>query len=141
MGAISFGMACVGEYDKSISLYEQSIILNPFMPWWFNVGPIFAHFYNGDYEKALEFANHINVPLLFWDPIFKISALGQLLRIEEASAMADKFQHSFPGVIDMVPDALWSMLFDDVTYKNILKGPNKAGLFSQAVAIPETLEK
>ena len=141
LGAISFGMACVGEYDKSISLYEQSIILNPFMPWWFNVGPVFAHFYNGNYERALEFANHINVPLLFWDPIFKISALGQLLRIEEASAMADKFQRSFPGVADMVPFSLRAMIFDDTTYNNILEGLNKAGLCSQLGTVAETSKK
>jgi tetratricopeptide (TPR) repeat protein len=62
LGGASFLMGCLGEYEESMEYFKQSHALNPYYPWWFNLGPIFINFYNGNYNKALEFADHINIP-------------------------------------------------------------------------------
>jgi TolB-like protein len=97
LGAASFLFSLLSEYNKSMEYFRQSNILNPYYPWWVNLGPVFTHFHNGNYNEALQFANRIHISAVFWNPVFKIAALSQLSRIKEASELANKFQIQFPG--------------------------------------------
>lgn len=119
----------LGEYDKSIEYFKQSKTLNPYHSWWINLGPVFTYFHDGNYGEALVYANLISIPGVMWDHVFKIAALGQLSRIEEAKDLVDKFQVQFPGKTDMAFSALKAILFQDVVvYDRIKEGLYKAGL-------------
>jgi TolB-like protein len=117
-----------GEYELSMEYFEKTNILNPYYPWWVNIGPIMMNFYNCNYEEALEFANLINIPGVFWNHIFKISALGQLQRIEEAREEVNRFQKQFPGKAVAASAILQVALFHESVYERIKEGLNKAGL-------------
>jgi len=128
LGGACFLYGLLGEYETSMKYFEQTNILNPYYPWWVNLGPVFMHFYNGHYEEALEVANLINIPGVFWNYIFKISALGQVNRIEEAQTAANKFQLEFPGKAQTASEILRLLLFHESVYTRIKEGLMKAGL-------------
>ena len=108
--------------------FKQSNILNPYCPWWFNLGPVFTHFSNGHYQQALEFANRIHIPGVFWNCVFKIAALSQLSRTKEGTELADKFLVEFPGKAEATCFVLRAVLFDEIVYQRISEGFKKAGL-------------
>jgi len=118
----------LGEYDTSMKYLEETNILNPYYPWWVNVGPILMHFYNANYEEALAFANLINIPDVFWNDVFKIAALSQLNCIEEARIAANKFLSEFPGKAEAACAILHVALFHETVYLRIREGLSKAGL-------------
>lgn len=123
-----FVYGVLAEYDKCMEFFQQTIVLNPYYPWWLNLGPVFTHFYLGNYEEALEFANRIYVPGIFWNDIFRIAALGQLGRTENLQEMVNKFQIQFPGIAPEASSIFKQMLFDELVYDRIIKGLQKAGL-------------
>jgi len=128
LGAASFLFSLLGEYEKSIEYFNHSNILNPYCPWWVNLGPIFSHFHFGNYNQALQYANRIHMPELFWNPVFKIAALAQLSRIKEATELANTFQLQFPGKAEPARMIIEKILFDDLTYNRIKEGLQKARL-------------
>ncbi len=124
----SFFLGILGEYDKSMAFFEQSNKLNPYYPWWANVGPICGNFFTCNFSKALEYAERINIPGVFWNDIFKIAALGQLSRTEEASKLAVQFEYQFPGKAANVCSTLKTILFHEIVHDRIKEGLYKAGL-------------
>jgi adenylate cyclase len=123
-----FVYGVLGEYDQCMEFFQQTIDLNPYYPWWLNLGPVFTYFYSGNYEEALEFANRIHVPGIFWNDIFRIAALGQLGRTENLQEMVNKFQIQFPGIAPEACSIFKQMLFDELVYDRIIEGLQKAGL-------------
>ena len=128
LGGACFLLGLLGEYEDSMQYFEQTNILNPYYPWWVNLGPIFMHYYYENYESALAFANRINIPGVFWNDVFKISALGNLNRREEASALAAKFQKQFPQGAVAASGVLHVVLFHESVYDRVKEGLIKAGI-------------
>ena len=128
LGASSFLYGLLGEYDKSMKYFDQTNTLNPYYPWWVNLGPFFTHFSNGNFTGAFEYANRIHIPGVLWDAVFKIAALGQLSRIEEAINFANEFQVQFPKKTEVICSILKAILFDELVYERIKAGLYNAGL-------------
>jgi len=128
LGAASCLMGLQGEYETSMEYFNQLNVLNPYYPWWVNLGPIYMYYYNDDYESALEFANRINIPGVFWNHIYKISALGQLGRLGEANIAAEKFKLQFPGKAEHACRILHSVLYHESVYVKIKEGLSKSGM-------------
>ena len=128
LGGACFLLGLQGEYETSMEYFNQTNVLNPYYPWWVNLGPILMHFYKGNYQAALEFANRINIPGVFWNYIFKIAALGHLDRMEEASAGAISFQKQFPGKAEAASAILHVVLFHGSVHDRIKEGLIKAGI-------------
>ncbi|HTE23281.1 tetratricopeptide repeat protein [Flavitalea sp.] len=135
MGAACFFLGILGEYEKSIDYFKKSTELNPYYSWWVNLGPFFAHFYSGDYEQALQFANLINIPGVFWNLLPKIAALGQLSRLDEVSVLVEEFQIQFPGMETKYCQTLKTILFHELVHDRIKEGLSKAGLDVQNKAM------
>ncbi|HSB92941.1 MAG TPA: hypothetical protein VLC28_07495, partial [Flavitalea sp.] len=128
-GAASFMLALLGEYEESIRYYEQSKQLEGGSPWWVNVGPILIHFYHGDYCSALQVANQVNIPGVFWNRFFKIAALGHLASsTNEAAELANQFQAEFAGQAEIGCVVLKKLLADQEIYNRIEAGLVKAGI-------------
>ena len=53
---------------------------------WMHFAPLWDHFHKGEYEQALECANRVDVPGLFWPYLVMASACGHLGRRAEAAA-------------------------------------------------------
>lgn len=128
LGASSFLYGLLGEYDKSMNYFEQSNILNPYYPWWVNLGPYFTHFSNDNFAGAFEYANRIHIPGVFWNDIFRISTLTHLQKIKEATELAEKHKIEFPGMAEGAHLILKAVIFEDRLYKLMKEGLEKAGL-------------
>ena len=120
-GAIGFGMACVGEYNRAYALLSQSIELNPHCPWWFYLG-FFLYYYNDkQYEKALICANKIEVPDVFFDPLTKATAKWQLGMTKEALSDVGTLREKFPNIMDNLKMYLNMFLLDTSIINEIIE--------------------
>jgi len=128
LGCACFFCGILGEYDKSMEYFKQANALNPYYPWWVNMGPICAQFYHSNYSEALVYAERINIPGVYWNNVIKIAALGQLSRKEEAATLASQFEKQFPGKAAAVCSTLKTILFHEIVHDRIKEGLNKAGV-------------
>ena len=128
VGAMGFVLICAGEFERGFKLLNESILQNPYCPWWFNGGFVFYFLYKKDYREALRWAEKMLVPASFWDPLLNGSVLGHLNRIEDAGRKLDLLKQLMPDAVIHVPPILESFLLSQDLKKEILDGLNKAGL-------------
>jgi adenylate cyclase len=83
-GAIGWLMALYGEWKRGLAILRRAIELNPYYPGWFHVAPYLDHYRQGKYPAAYREAQQLNMPFLFWDPLLRAAALGQMGKKAEA---------------------------------------------------------
>jgi adenylate cyclase len=128
VGVAGWHMALCGEWEQGLALLEKGMKLNPYYPSWFHLAPYMNHYQRGNYEEAFAEALKFNYPDLFWDPVMRAAALGQMGRESEARAAID-------GLLKLVPDFASQgrrlisryVKADDLVDK-IIEGLQKAGL-------------
>ncbi len=128
VGTMGFALSCAGEFDRAIELLNDSIEHNPHYPWWFNMGFVCYFLQCKEYQEAFHHAEKINMPHLFWDPLFKASALGHLGRFDEATKNLDLLQQLMPDAGIQVKDIIGSFLLSKKLNEELLEGLRKAGL-------------
>ena len=82
-GCRSCTRASSSEVPRSCS---RAMELNANHAGWMHFAPLWDHFHKGEYEQALECANRVDVPGLFWPYLVMASACGHLGRRAEAAA-------------------------------------------------------
>jgi len=97
VGLDGWDMAMLGEFEKGLSIMEQGIKLNPYYPSYFHVAYFLNYFRKGEYKKALDEAEKVNLPKLFWDPMLRVAALAKLGRINEA-------KNYYKKIVELRPD-------------------------------------
>ena len=130
MGAMGFVLICAGEFERGFNLLHDSIQHNPYGPWWFNAGFILYSLYKKEYLNAYHWAEKIDMPGLFWDPLLKVVTLGHLDRIEEAGKNLKLLTKMLPDPDNQVKDIIESFLLSPDLNNEILEGLKKAGLNS-----------
>lgn len=131
IGGVGFIFICAGEFERGYELLSDSILHNPFCPWWFYAGFVFYFLHKKDYQKAFDNAEKIDVPILFWDPLLKTAALGQLNLLEDAKKTLKQLTLLLPDAHDQLKGILGSFLLSEDLNNEILEGLRKAGLFSE----------
>lgn len=127
-GAIGFGMACAGEYQRAHALLTRSLDLNPHCPWWFHLGFFLVYYQDRQYQKALEHADKIVTTDVFLDPLLKLAARGELGLHSEAQEDIEVLTNKFPQIVADLKMHLSTFLLDDTLVDSILEGAKKAGL-------------
>ena len=84
VGVAGWHMALYGEWDRGLDLLKKGMKLNPYHPKWFHLVPYMNYYRRGEHEKAFAEALKFNHPGLFWDPMMRAAALGQMERKKEA---------------------------------------------------------
>ncbi|MGD0826910.1 MAG: hypothetical protein ABSA09_02340 [Desulfobaccales bacterium] len=93
IGYLGWLLALYGEWDRGLAILGKGIELNPHYPGWFHLAPYFYFYRQGRYMEALQEAQQFQMPQLFWDPLLRAAALGQLVREREADqAVAELLQ-------------------------------------------------
>jgi TolB-like protein len=132
LGILGLQIVHTGEFERGTAIVRRAMELNANHAGWMHFAPLWDHFHNGEYEQALECANRVDVPGLFWPFLVMASACGHLdRRTEAAAAVRDLLAldpefaaHARPNV------ATWH--FASGLMDPILEGLRKAGL-----SIPE----
>jgi hypothetical protein len=107
--------------------------LNPNHAGWMHFAPLWEHFHKGEYEQALECANRVDVPGLFWPFLVMASACGHLGRRAEAAAAVRDLLALDPEFAAHARSNVGTWHFASGLMEPILEGLRKAGL-----SIPES---
>jgi adenylate cyclase len=89
-GVAGWHMALYGEWERGLGLMEKGMKLNPYHPSWFHLAPYMDYYRRGEYENSFTEALKFNYPELFWDPVMRAAALGQMGRGREARTAVDE---------------------------------------------------
>ncbi len=86
LGILGLQIVHTGEFERGTAIVRRAMDLNPNHAGWMHFAPLWDHFHKGEYEQALECANRVDVPGLFWPFLVMASACGHLGRHGEAAA-------------------------------------------------------
>jgi len=92
IGAIGFFLSLYGEWDKGKQLLDRAMKQNIGYPSWYYGATCVYYYRINEFEKAYEEAIKYDVPAIFWGPLLRAAALGQLGNISEAKEQIKKFK-------------------------------------------------
>ena len=96
IGVAGWHLSLFGEWERGLSLLFKGMQLNPYHPTWFHMAPFMDCYHRGDYDAAYAEALKFNYPELFWDPLMRAVALGQMDRKDEAGQAVTELLSAVP---------------------------------------------
>lgn len=132
LGILGLQIVHTGAFDRGTAIVRRAMELNPNHAGWMHFAPLWDHFHRGEYEQALECANRVDVPGLFWPFLVMASACGHLGRRAEAAAAFRDLLALDPEFAEHARSNVGTWHFASGLMESILEGLRKAGL-----SIPE----
>lgn len=127
-GYLGWMLALYGDWEHGLALLQKGMDLNPLYPGWYHLAPYCHCYLHGHYEAAYHHARQLRMPQLFWDPLSRAAALGQLTRLEEAhSALAELLQLK-PDFAATASRRIGFLVKLEGLSQALLEGLRKAGL-------------
>jgi TolB-like protein/Tfp pilus assembly protein PilF len=128
LGILGLEIVHTGEFERGTAIVRRAMELNPNHAGWMHFAPLWDHFHKGEYEQALECANRVDVPGLFWPFLVMASACGHLGRRAEAEAAVRDLLALDPEFAAHARSNVGSWHFASGLMDSILEGLRKAGL-------------
>ena len=132
LGILGLQIVHTGEFERGTAIVRRAMELNANHAGWMHFAPLWQHFHKGEYEQALECANRVDVPGLFWPYLVMASACGHLGRRTEAAAAVRDLLALDAEFAAHARSNIGSWHFASGLMEPILDGLRKAGL-----SIPE----
>lgn len=132
LGILGLEIVHTGEFERGTAIVRRAMELNPNHAGWMHFAPLWDHFHKREYEQALERANRVDVPGLFWPFLVMASACGHLSRRAEAKAAVRDLLALDPDFATHARANIGTWHFASGLMEPILDGLRKAGL-----SIPE----
>src|SRR6059058_6017405 len=133
LGILGLQIVHTGEFERGTAIVRRAMELNANHAGWMHFAPLWDHFHKGEYEQALECANRVDVPGLFWPFLVMASACGHLGRRTEAAAAVRDLLALDPEFAAHARSNVGTWHFASGLMDPILEGLRKAGL-----SIPDT---
>lgn len=130
IGVAGWHLSLFGEWERGLALLQQGMKLNPFYPTWFHLVPYMDFYHRGDYKSALAEALAFNYADLFWDPLMRAAALGQMGRTGEAQAAMRQLLELVPDFAEVGTELISGYVKVDELTGKLMDGLQKAGLNS-----------
>ena len=128
LGILGLQIVHTGEFERGTAIVRRAMELNANHAGWMHFAPLWDHFHNGEYEQALECANRVDVPGLFWPFLVMASACGHLGRRAEAQAAVRDLLALDPEFAAHARSNVATWHFASGLMEPILEGLRKAGL-------------
>src|SRR5262249_32725988 len=128
IGILGLQIVHTGQFERGTAIVRRAMELNPNHAGWMHFAPLWDHFNRGEYEQALECANRVDVPGLFWPYLVMASACGHLGRHTEAEAAVKDLLALDPDFGAHVRSNVESWHFASGLLEPLLEGLRKAGL-------------
>jgi adenylate cyclase len=128
LGILGLEIVHTGEFERGTAIVRRAMELNVNHAGWMHFAPLWNHFHKGEYEQALECANRVDVPGLFWPFLVMASACGHLGRPTEAAAAVRDLLALDPEFAAHARSNIGSWHFASGLMEPILEGLRKAGL-------------
>src|SRR5437660_3962126 len=132
LGILGLQIVHTGEFERGTAIVRRAMELNANHAGWMHFAPLWDHFHKHEYEQALECANRVDVPGLFWPFLVMASACGHLGRRTEAAAAVRDLLSLDPEFAAHARSNVGTWHFASGLMDPILEGLRKAGL-----SIPE----
>src|SRR6476646_6567153 len=133
LGMLGLLIVHTGEFARGSAIVRRAMELNANHAGWMHFAPLWEHFEKGEYEHALDCANRVDVPGLFWPFLVMASACGHLGRRTDAAAAVRDLLALDPDFAAHARANVGTWHFASGLMGPILEGLRKAGL-----EIPET---
>ena len=127
-GDSGFGYICIGDYEKGLDLILEAVHLNPYYPWFYNVGFCLYYLSQREVDEALFYAQRINRPEYFLDSMLQAALLGWLDKKKDASLQFERLLLIMPDFIQKAQKLVGLFILDDDVQSILLEGLKKAGL-------------
>jgi TolB-like protein/Flp pilus assembly protein TadD/cytochrome c-type biogenesis protein CcmH/NrfG len=128
VGILGLQIVHTGEFERGAAIVRRAMELNANHAGWMHFAPLWEHFHKGEYEQALERANRVDVPGLFWPYLVVASACGHLGRRAEAAAAVRDLLALDPEFAAHARSNVGTWHFASGLMDPILEGLRKAGL-------------
>ncbi|MEK6334751.1 MAG: protein kinase [Acidobacteriota bacterium] len=128
LGILGLEIVHTGQFERGTGIVRHAMELNPNHAGWMHFAPLWNHFHKGEYEQALECANRVDVPGLFWPYLVMASACGHLGRHIEAAAAVRDLLTLDPEFAAHARTNVGAWHFASGLMDPILEGLRKAGL-------------
>ncbi|HEX6729824.1 MAG TPA: protein kinase [Pyrinomonadaceae bacterium] len=128
LGILGLEIVHTAEFERGTAIVRRAMELNPNHAGWMHFAPLWDHFHKGEYEQALECANRVDVPGLFWPYLVMASACGHLGRSTEAEAAVRDLLALDPEFAKHARSNVGTWHFASGLMDPILEGLRKAGL-------------
>ena len=128
LGILGLQIVHTGEFERGTAIVRRMMELNPNHAGWMHFAPLWDHFHKGEYEQALECANRVDVPGLFWPFLVMASACGHLGRRAEAQAAVRDLLALDPEFPAHVRANVATWHFASGLMDPLLEGLRKAGM-------------
>jgi adenylate cyclase len=128
LGILGLQIVHSGEFERGTTIVRRAMELNANHAGWMHFAPLWQHFHKGEYEQALECANRVDVPGLFWPYLVMASACGHLDRNAEAAAAVRDLLALDPEFAAHARSNVGTWHFASGLMDPILDGLRKAGL-------------
>ena len=128
LGILGLLIVHTGEFQRGAAIVRRAMELNNNHAGWMHFAPLWEHFQKGEYERALECANRVDVPGFFWPYVVVASACGHLGRDVEAKAAVRDLLALDPEFAAKARSNIASWHFASGLMEPILEGLRKAGL-------------
>ena len=117
-----------GDFERGAELTRRAMEMNPHHAGWYHFGPLWLHFANREYDRALARVIQVNMPGLFWTYLATATICGHLGREREARTAVRKLLELDPGFGDNARQSISVWHFTSGLIEPILDGLRKAGL-------------
>ena len=128
VGILGLQIVHTGEFERGAAIVRRAMELNANHAGWMHFAPLWEHFHEGEYEQALERANRVDVPGLFWPYLVVAAACGHLGRRAEAEAAVRDLLALDPEFAAHARSNVGTWHFASGLMDPILEGLRKAGL-------------
>jgi len=128
VGILGLQIVHTREFERGTAIVRRAMELNANHAGWMHFAPLWDHFHKGEYEQALECANRVDVPGLFWPFLVVASACGHLGRRAEAEAAVRDLLALDPEFAAHARSNIESWHFASGLMEPLLEGLRKAGL-------------
>src|SRR5437773_6554413 len=128
LGILGLQIVHTGEFERGTAIVRRAMELNANHAGWMHFAPLWNHFHKGEYEQALECANRVDVPGLFWPFLVMASACGHLGRRAEAESAVRDLLALDPEFAAHARSNIQSWHFASGLLEPLLDGLRKAGL-------------
>jgi len=126
-GVAGWHLMLFGQWKRGLALMEKGMKLNPYHPRWFHLASFMYYYRRGEYEDAIDEALKFNYPELFWDPLMRAAAFGQMGRAFEARTAVGELLKLVPDFANHGPRLIGRYVKVDAMVDKIIEGLRKAG--------------
>ncbi len=121
-------VAFMGEWEQGLPLLRKAMELNPAHPGFYRMPFVLYHYDRGEYERALQELQMVDLPDWFWYQWTRSMILGQLGRSEEARDAVERLLALRPGFRQEFWHVPRDWNFPRPLVEHVADGLRKAGL-------------